>query len=158
VKNEFEAKYTFYDLGFNLRPTEITGFLGLYQLQFLPENIRVRDRQYRFMDGVVHTNPDLLPQEFGHIKVLSSFAFPFVTHTPALREAYIRRFVEAGVEVRPMIAGDIQRQPFYTKYVPKRFPLPGTSHIHDCGFYCGNYPNLTPQDLETIAGCLRPLT
>src|SRR5258708_4430261 len=31
VNSEFDAKYTFYDLAFNLRPTEITGFLGLYQ-------------------------------------------------------------------------------------------------------------------------------
>ncbi|WP_371079300.1 DegT/DnrJ/EryC1/StrS family aminotransferase, partial [Salmonella enterica] len=30
IQSEFEAKYTFYDLGFNMRPTEITGFLGLY--------------------------------------------------------------------------------------------------------------------------------
>jgi len=28
IKSEFEAKYTFYDLGFNMRPTEITGFWG----------------------------------------------------------------------------------------------------------------------------------
>nr|WP_321500585.1 hypothetical protein [uncultured Dethiosulfovibrio sp.] len=28
VQSELDAKYTFYDLGYNLRPTEITGFLG----------------------------------------------------------------------------------------------------------------------------------
>jgi len=40
IDSEFQAKYTFYDLGFNFRPTEITGFLGLYQLQFLKDNIK----------------------------------------------------------------------------------------------------------------------
>ena len=39
VNNEFEAKYTFYDLGFNFRPTEITGFLGLYQLNYIKAGI-----------------------------------------------------------------------------------------------------------------------
>ena len=37
IRSEFEAKYTFYDLGYNFRPTEITGFLGWYQLQFLQQ-------------------------------------------------------------------------------------------------------------------------
>jgi CDP-6-deoxy-D-xylo-4-hexulose-3-dehydrase len=35
IKSEFDAKYTFYDLGYNLRPTEITGFLGSLQLTHL---------------------------------------------------------------------------------------------------------------------------
>ena len=38
---EYQAKYTFYDLGYNLRPTEITGFLGLEQLKYLEENIAI---------------------------------------------------------------------------------------------------------------------
>ena len=38
INSEFDAKYAFYDLGYNFRPTEITGFLGLYQLQFLKQN------------------------------------------------------------------------------------------------------------------------
>lgn len=29
-KSEFDAKYTFYDIGNNFRPTEITGFIGRY--------------------------------------------------------------------------------------------------------------------------------
>ena len=33
--SDFFAKYTFYDLAYNLRPTEITGFLGLNQMQYL---------------------------------------------------------------------------------------------------------------------------
>jgi CDP-6-deoxy-D-xylo-4-hexulose-3-dehydrase len=54
-----------------------------------------------------------------------------------------------------MIAGNIQNQPFYTKYVRKKYSLTGTEFIHKCGFYCGNYPELTQTDLETIGSCLR---
>ena len=46
ITSEFEAKYTFYDLAFNVRPTEITGFLGLFQLQFLDGNIKTREENY----------------------------------------------------------------------------------------------------------------
>ena len=54
-----------------------------------------------------------------------------------------------------MIAGNIQKQPFYTKYVHKSYDLPGTDFIHNCGFYCGNYPELSNEDLQTICSCIK---
>jgi CDP-6-deoxy-D-xylo-4-hexulose-3-dehydrase len=155
VKSEFEAKYTFYDLGFNMRPTEITGFLGLYQLQFLAENIAKREKNFQRLASIASDNPDLMPLEHGHISVLSSFAFPVICKSPELREEYLNQFSGAGVEIRPMIAGNIQKQPFYRKYVKLCYDLPGTDLIHDCGFYCGNYPELTESDLETLSSCLQ---
>jgi CDP-6-deoxy-D-xylo-4-hexulose-3-dehydrase len=88
-----------------------------------------------------------------HIKVLSNFAFPVLCKTPMLKEQYLVQFAGAGVEVRPMIAGNIQRQPFYKKYVGKEYDLPGTDRIHDCGFYFGNYPELDRNNLEILLSC-----
>jgi CDP-6-deoxy-D-xylo-4-hexulose-3-dehydrase len=53
-----------------------------------------------------------------------------------------------------MIAGNMQNQPFYKKYVSTQFPMPGTDFLHECGFYCGNYPELSEADLEVISSCL----
>jgi CDP-6-deoxy-D-xylo-4-hexulose-3-dehydrase len=50
IESEFQAKYSFYDLGFNFRPTEITGFLGSYQLDFLEENILTREKNYKLLN------------------------------------------------------------------------------------------------------------
>lgn len=154
IRSEFDAKYTFYDLGFNFRPTEITGFLGLYQMRFLDDNITKRESNYRQLSEIVKTNSDLLPQRTSHITRLSNFAFPVVCRTPELRNTYLNQFSGAGVEIRPMIAGNIQKQPFYSKYIQKCYDLPGTDRIHDCGFYCGNYPELTETDLEILSSCL----
>lgn len=155
ITSEFDAKYTFYDLGFNIRPTEITGFLGLYQLQFIEENIDKREKNYILLENEVKKNPDLINLKRSHIKRLSNFSFPVVCKTPQLREKYISQFAGAGVEVRPMIAGNIQKQPFYLKYVKFHYDLPGADFIHNCGFYCGNYPELTNTDLETLRSCLK---
>lgn len=155
IKSDFESKYTFYDLGFNFRPTEITGFLGLFQLKFLDENIKTREKNYLRLEKAIKQNPDLIVLKHDHIAVLSNFAFPVVCKTPELRKKYISRFSSARIEIRPMIAGNIQRQPFYKKYVKDVFDLPGTDLLHNNGFYCGNYPELTEKDLEIISGCLR---
>ncbi|HEU4888118.1 MAG TPA: DegT/DnrJ/EryC1/StrS aminotransferase family protein [Thermoanaerobaculia bacterium] len=155
VKNEFEAKYTFYDLGYNLRPTEITGFLGLVQMRYLTDNIRQRQDNYLRLEGVISANPDLLTLRRDHLTVLSSFALPIITRTTELRDHYAAQFSGAGVEIRPLIAGNMQRQPFYAKYVEQHYDVPGADQLHDCGFYCGNYPELTEVDLETLTSCLR---
>jgi CDP-6-deoxy-D-xylo-4-hexulose-3-dehydrase len=154
IASEFEAKYAFYDLGFNMRPTEITGFLGQYQMQFLEENINARERNYLNLEKIMIENEDLVILKHDHITRLSTFALPVVCKTPELRENYLSRFSGAGIEIRPMIAGNMQRQPFYKKYVTKIYDLPNTDFLQDCGFYCGNYPELSESDLETISSCL----
>lgn len=154
INSEFEAKYTFYDLGYNFRPTEITGFLGQYQMRFLDANIKAREQNYLRLEKIMKENDDLIILNHVHISCLSTFAFPIVCKTPALREHYLSKFSGAGIEIRPMIAGNMQRQPFYAKYVKEHFELPGTDFLHDNGFYCGNYPELTETDLETISSCL----
>ncbi|MCZ8156444.1 MAG: DegT/DnrJ/EryC1/StrS aminotransferase family protein [Leptospira sp.] len=155
IKSEFEAKYTFYDLGYNFRPTEITGFLGNLQLNYLKDNIAARERNYLRLEKIVASNAELLLLDRSHLKVLSNFAFPVLCKSPELRNKYLNQCSGAGVEIRPMIAGNMQRQPFYSKYTSELSELPDTDFIHDNGFYFGNYPELSEFDLETLSTCLR---
>lgn len=154
ISSDFDAKYTFYDLAFNMRPTEITGFLGLQQLKYLDENIGHRQRIFKWLHATTLTNPDLVPLEISHLSRISAFAFPVICKTPELRAEYIRRFEAAGIEVRPVIAGNITRQPFWKKYVKETYDLPGADFVHERGFYCGCYPEMTDAEVETIASCL----
>lgn len=154
VPSEFDAKYTFYDLGFNMRPTEITGFLGLSQLKLLDDNIKKREENFFATENYIKENDDLIPIKHDHLLKISPFGMPIICKTPELREKYMARFLDANIEIRPMIGGDIQKQPFYKKYVKDRFNLPGTTFIHKNSFYCGNYPELSPDDLKTIGNCL----
>ncbi len=155
IRNEFDAKYTFYDLGFNFRPTEITGFLGLYQLKFLKENIERRENNFLRLEKMVLKNNELLSINHEHIECLSNFSFPVICKSPELKTKYFGQFSGAGVEIRPMIAGNMQLQPFYRKYSSTLEELPGTDFIHQCGFYFGNYPELSETDIEILSSCLK---
>ena len=154
IKNEFQAKYSFYDLGFNVRPTEITGFLGIQQLKFLNENIRKREENFLFLKNSAEYNDELISINHKHLNVISNFAYPVICKTKELRDKYFNQFSGAGVEIRPMIAGNIQHQPFFKKHVNQEYSLPGTDFIHNCGFYFGNYPELSKTDLELLSNCL----
>lgn len=153
IESEFYSKYTFYDLGFNLRPTEITGFLGLYQMRFLDEILKTREENHRRLEKKLRENPDFILLNRSHIKKFSPFAFVIVCKTPKLKKKYLARFMEDGIEVRPMIAGNMQKQPFYKKYVADIVDLPGADFLHNNAFYCGNYPELTEKDLKVISNC-----
>tara|TARA_B100000989_G_scaffold278203_1_gene239795 strand:- start:45453 stop:46625 length:1173 start_codon:yes stop_codon:yes gene_type:complete len=154
ILGEFEAKYTFYDLGYNLRPTEITATLGLIQLQYLEQNIIIRNNNHLELVKGLKENPDLINVDFHHLDFLSPFAFPVVCKTKKLRDYYFQQFSGAGIEIRPMIAGNIQNQPFYKKYSKIETKCPGADFLEKNSFYCGNYPELTSFDLETIKSCL----
>ena len=154
VESDFHAKYTFYDLGFNLRPTEITGFLGLHQLKHLEKTTKIREKNFSRVHKAIDKNADFLGFDRGHIKILSAFALPFVCKTAHLRNEYVKRFEKAGVEVRPMIAGNMQRQPFYKKYIKRQFDLPGAELLHYNGFYCGNCPDYTEAEIQAIIDCI----
>ena len=118
----------------NFRPTEITGFLGLYQLQFLDYNISKRQTNYSIIEEIIKHNDDLILLKHDHINLLSTFAIPVVCKTKQLRDKYLSQFSGAGIEIRPMIAGNMQKQPFYKKYVTNLSDLPNTDFLHDNSF------------------------
>lgn len=150
-RTSFEDRYTFYHLGYNLRPTELTGVLGLAQLDELKWSCGRRHLNFLKLRGAVATNPCLSVPEVSHMDRCSSFAFPVVAKTPEVRAALVDRCQAAGVEVRPLIAGNIVRQPFYAKYASTDVETPVADHIDRCGCYVPNRPDLTDDELDTIA-------
>ena len=157
INSEFHSKYAFYDLGFNLRPTEITGVLGLSQLKLLDKSIEIREKNFLRAEEHILENNDLIPVKRGHIKKVSSFVIPVICKTPELQNKYVEKFLNTGIEIRPMIAGNMQRQPFHKKYASEMFDLPNTDFLHDNSFYCGNCPDYTEEEIQIILNCLKKI-
>jgi len=146
--DSFNSKYAFYDLGYNLRPTEIQGFLGNNQLPYLDEIVSKRAKNYSTLQRV-YTNPDIYPMT-NKLSLLSNFAFPIIARTPELKEWYMRQAAKAGIEIRPIVGGDMTTQPFYKKYSRNKTALPTSRLVHELGLYVGNNPEMTKQELVTI--------
>ena len=106
------------------------------------------------LENIVKQNEEMITLDHSHMSNLSPFVFPVLCKTPEIKEFYLSQFSGAGIEIRPMIAGNIQKQPFFLKYVKDQIPLPNTDFVHRNGFYCGNYPELTTMDRDTICSCL----
>ena len=148
----FYGKYTFYDLGYNLRPTEIAGFIGNSQMPYADTIVAAREKNFKLMAAVLKKNDAYHVLRFDHIDLISNFALPIICRDQATRDALVAR-AENRVEVRPIVAGDITQQPFFKKYVPdviRALQNPNADLIHKNGFYCPNNPELTSEDIATI--------
>ncbi|MBI4085279.1 MAG: DegT/DnrJ/EryC1/StrS aminotransferase family protein [Candidatus Liptonbacteria bacterium] len=153
ITSPLYAKYTFYDLGYNLRPTEIQGFLGKNQLKFLPEIVKKRQNNFISIGRQIYRMKNkYVPIEYGHMDVVSNFTFPVVCRSGRIMEELVKK-CDKKIEIRPLIAGDITRQPFFKKYV-KRYAdskmTPNAKIIHERGIYFANHPDLSAAEKKTI--------
>lgn len=141
--SDIDPRYAFVSWGFNLRPTELQAGFGLVQLERLPgfterrAELATRFRDYvgttRWLEvQAVHPRADPVWMCLA-VRVRPGAPFSVADFTAHLEEA--------GVETRPIVAGNIARQP-----VAQRFPefasrpLPGADAVHRESFYIGLSP------------------
>jgi CDP-6-deoxy-D-xylo-4-hexulose-3-dehydrase len=153
--NDFFAKYTFYDLGYNVRPTEINGFLGNNQIGYWDLIVNRRHQNFTHLHQTIKDNGNLATLRFEHMDLVSSFAMPVIIQDASLVDFYKKKFIDAEVEIRPMIAGNMARQPFFRKYVGNPGNQPNAEFIHKNSFYFANNPELTIEEIEIMNGLLR---
>ncbi len=150
IPDDFFANFTFYTLGYNLRPTEITGFLGQQQLPFLDHIIDRRHHNYHRFHNTLIKNEDIIPLATDHIDIISNFAIPIICRAPKLSRQYIRAFTQADVEIRPIMGGAITTQPFYKQLAHAHSPMPNAELVSKQGFYFPNHEGLTEPELALL--------
>ncbi|KKP66666.1 MAG: DegT/DnrJ/EryC1/StrS aminotransferase [Candidatus Roizmanbacteria bacterium GW2011_GWC2_35_12] len=152
TESTFYSRYTFYDLGYNLRPTEINGFIGNYQLQFIDEIISKRESNFMKLAPLIYGNvKKYYPIKYNHIDLLSNFAFPIICKSKEIRDELIVK-CELQVEIRPIVGGNMTSQPFFKKYVSefKKLDYPNAKLINEQGLYFGNNPEMTDEEISEL--------
>ena len=146
----FYSAYTFFELGYNLRPTEINGFIGRHQLKFAKEIISERAMNFHQFQDKAKKNPDILSLNLDYMDLISNFAFPLIFKDKQKFLLYKDRFIRASVEIRPIIGGNMTRQPFYQKYGGLSANLPNADLAHENGFYFPNHDSFNLKEIEHI--------
>jgi CDP-6-deoxy-D-xylo-4-hexulose-3-dehydrase len=152
--NDFYAKYTFYDIASNFRPTEINGFIGNTQIKYWDEIVQKRVENFKRFQDAVNANDDFYHYNLSHMEIISNFSMPVICKTSELAKLYREKFEKAEAEIRPVIAGNMTKQPFYKKYVDDDKPRPSSDLVHENGFYFGNNPEMTELEVDTLCRLL----
>ena len=146
---------------YNVRSTELNAVLGRTQLKRLDAQQAIRNRNLRlFLNNL---DPSLYQTEFA-IEGSSNYAFTLVLRHPdsKFRDAVSSALQRCRVEFRRGMSGggNQLRQP----YLRQRFGEPDWScyptveHIHFFGFYIGNYPDVSPQQILQLCDVLNGLS
>ena len=155
--DDFYSRYTFYDLGYNLRPTEINGFLGNLQIEYLSFIVKKRESLFTKFNALLQKSDRIVNIDVSYMDIVSSFAIPIICKTKKDAAYFKKSFSKLGFEIRPMIAGNIGRQPFIKKSDIKISKMTNADLIHTNGFYFGNHPDISAEEESYIENSIKEL-
>lgn len=111
---EYDAKFMFEALGYNLEPSEISAAFGLVQLDKLQLNIAAREDNFAAHLAFFAEYEDwfTLPRQLpGSRTGWLSFPLTLRPDAPFTRRALQIHLERAGIQTRPVFTGNILRQP-----------------------------------------------
>ena len=152
--DEFYSKYAFYDLAYNFRPTEINGFIGNEQIKHWEFIVNKREENFYKFYKATEKNDKIIKLNLKNLTKVSNFAFPLVFKDRESFLKYQEKFIKNNIEIRPIIAGNITKQPFFRKYLGE-FYCENSDFVHQNGFYIPNNPELDESEIKLITSLLK---
>lgn len=152
----FDHKYVYDEIGYNLKPIEIQGAMGLEQLKKLPEIHSLRKRNYQLLFDIYKEY-----EEYFHLPRAqensdpSWFAFPLTIRkdAPFTRNELVDYLEENLIQTRPYFAGNIMLQPAYKHIMEpdkakENFPVATFTMTNT--YFQGTSPVITPEQIAYI--------
>lgn len=139
--NKFYESFNFILPGYNLRPLELSGAIGIEQVKKLPKLIEVRRRNAELFKSLFEKNEKIIIQK--EIGNSSWFGFSLIINehvTSIKRDKIIIELEKAGIETRPIVSGN-----FLKNKVLKFFDyevsgdLSNSEFLDRNGFFVGNH-------------------
>jgi CDP-4-dehydro-6-deoxyglucose reductase, E1 len=156
---ELDPRFLFVNVGYNLRPTELQAAFGLHQLPQLEGfNARRRahaDQMRRGLEAVGEHLQLIEPTVGAHH---TWFGFPVLVRDPdpTTRGRFVAHLEGNGVETRPIVAGNLARQPALQS-VEHRLggDLVNADTIMRSGVYWATHPSLTVAQIDHLVRVVR---
>ncbi len=146
----FDDLFRFVLPGYNVRPLEMSGALGIQQIAKVPGLVAGRRENAVHFLEVMQDLPVRLQRETGES---SWFGFSFVLEGPLAgrRSEVVAALSAAGVESRPIVAGNFARNPVM-RYLDAVVPaeLPAADKVHVDGLFIGNHHYPVHEGLDAV--------
>lgn len=136
----FKESFRFVLPGYNVRPLEMSGALGIEQIKKLPMLVSERRKNAALLQSVMRDHPVVMIQK--EIGESSWFGFSLVIRpgVDLTREALVAKLNSLGFEVRPIVAGNFAKNEV-VKYFNSEISgeLTNAEHIDSNGLFVGNH-------------------
>lgn len=141
--------------GYNFRNTDLGAVLGSSQLKRLTKMVDRRNQNYQRYYDAIRWNADkfYIPDNNSR---MSSFAFPFICRTKNCKNALISLFEDNGIEYRPVVSGNLLKQPFLKGY-DLGIENPNVDILHEKGVYIANNHFVGKSEFSILENILKQL-
>ena len=154
---DVNPQFLFMTDGHNFRNNEIGAVLGKSQLKRLDAMIERRLENYSIWHDIMTPYHDrfILPKIDYNC---SNFSFPFIAKS---QEDFLKLIIlldDYGIEHRPIVSGNLLRQPFLSKRgYGKPEDFPNAEILHTRGVYIGNSHFVCNEDLNMLSELMMQL-
>ena len=152
----FDHKYVYDEIGYNLKPIELQGAMGLEQLKKLDDIHSLRKRNYKLLFDIYSKYEEYFHLPRARAKSDPSwFAFPLTIRkdAPFKRSDIVDYLEENLIQTRPYFAGNIMLQPAYSHIMdPQKakddFPVATFTMTNT--YFHGTSPVITTEQIAYI--------
>ena len=149
--DSFEESYRFVLPGYNVRPLELEGALGVQQVKRLPTLIQERRKNGQLLQECLGSHSEILIQK--EIGESSWFGFSLVIRRESrlTRVELLTTLEKLGFECRPIVAGNFAKNEV-TKYFDCEIHghLSNAEHVDKFGLFIGNHHYPIPDAIDQL--------
>lgn len=153
-KSNFEENFHFVLPGYNFRPTEVSAAIGLAQLDKIDGFLNARRTNAIFMKEQTKNLDGIRLQECSSGS--SWFGFGFVLDEGINRKEVLTTLDDAGIETRPIVSGNMVKQPCFKGYDDPEQYL-GAEIIGNRGFMIGNHQKDISSEINIFIEIVRKI-
>jgi CDP-4-dehydro-6-deoxyglucose reductase, E1 len=147
----FEESFRFVLPGYNVRPLEMSGALGIEQVKKLPMLIEERRKNGSLLQQALKDHPNLLIQS--EIGESSWFGFSLVIKPGSMltRKELVAKLIELGFECRPIVTGNFAKNEVVKYFNSEVYgELKNAEHIDQNGLFIGNHHYSIANAIEAL--------
>lgn len=144
-------RYIYCELGSNLKPLELQAAMGRVQLKRLEAFKKTRKRNAEVLRKMLSKYEDeiILPVSDPKADVCW-YTFPITLKTTP-RKKVLEALDKANIEWRPILAGNIARQPAFVEHIIVRDKLDNADKLLNQSFWVSVHPTLSVEVMEFVA-------
>jgi len=154
LPKDYEDRYSYSNIGYNLKPLDLQAAIGLIQLKKLNQFTKTRKINFKFLyENLENISNDLILPVGLPDSDPSWFVFPITIKKSAKfsRQNLVSFLENKGIETRPILAGNIENHPAYKNTKFRRIEkLRISEQILHNSFFLGVYPGLQHEELSYI--------
>jgi len=151
----FEESFRFVLPGYNVRPIEMSGAIGIEQLKKLPDFLKQRRNNAQLFVELFGNHPDFMIQK--NIDNSSWFGFSLIIKPESTlkRVDVIKKLQENNIDCRPIVTGNFTRNEvmkFFDYAIHDE--LKNANYLHENGLFVGNSQVNLENEIEFLAEVL----